>query len=222
MRVSAVAVLLGIGIEALGCGPAPPSVPPAIQEALVSREILNYRQDVLDGVPTLVLDYLTEATLLKDWSTITGEVARVWEVLRSEADRQQLRAARITVKTASDVATFDYRRSEGGGWEETRRDLVDVRAVPGGGRIGLRSVQQLQDGDGPWMSITYVTELDLAKQKNAVRDEANRVLSLYLDRAQTSGARKVLLFPSNRVHGGVSVGLLYVRDDATGKWDPRF
>jgi hypothetical protein len=197
-----------------------PDVPAAINDALGSRRILSYREDSLDSTSTLVLEYETKENLLDDWERIVGEVARISEPLQAEADRKRLPGVRIMIRSVRDYTTFDFRRSENG-WKEVWRDIISVHEMPGGGKIGLRSLEEHRDARDPWMSIAYITELDL-KEQLAVRDEAAMVLSMYSERATSFGARSVLVSPSDRARAGTSIGLTFERDDPSGAWKPAF
>lgn len=199
---------------AVGCAneAAPPSV---VQNALGTRQVAGYRQEALDGVPTLVLEYKSAGDFLAHWESIESTVEKVVPVLEAEADRRQLLGVRILITTAHDYTTFDFRRSDAI-WKEVRRDLVEVRKLPDGARIGLRPVEQR----GPWMWISYVTELDLKADREAVRDQAAQVLSLFCERVDHSGVHSVMVSPSDRLRGGVSIGLAFEKDDASGRWKP--
>jgi hypothetical protein len=196
-------------------------VPAPIAAELRSREILIFQEESLEGVPTLVLAYRTQEPLFEAWPKIANEVAQVSPHLKAEADRRQLRGVRIVVRTPSDASVFDFRRSAEG-WKDVWRDLLEVRRLPSGRSIGLQSIVENNDGDGQTLTISYVTTLSLSEQRAAVREEARSVLEAYSDKAERSGAQKVLVTPSSRLHDGVSVGLVFVREKSSGAWKPAF
>lgn len=198
-----------------------PSVPGTIQDLLSSRAIRSYQVVSLDGKPSLALEYSIAGSLLGEWSGISAEVKAAAQLLQTEAESRDLRAVRIAVRSSDDVAVFDWRRNEQGHWDDVWRDITEVRLLPGDGRIGVGRVEQLRDADGAWMSISYLTEVDLTR-KDEVRDQARRVLSVFAEGAAASGVRKVLLSARSRLHGGVRVGVTFVWDDTDKQWVGRY
>jgi hypothetical protein len=219
MRANAiVALVAAAATAALGCRDMSDGTPPSIREALRDRQIISVEQAELDGTPTLILAYRFHADLISNWADVVADVALVREPLQREAERLGLPAARIEIKSPSDLISMDFRRLSEGNWDEPRRAL-EVRTLPGGGRIGIRRVRQRVDEDEPWMSVSYVTQLDLKEEQEAVRTEAKEILSLFKEEAERAGIRKMLIRPTDRIHRGTSVGLVYRLDPATGSWE---
>ncbi len=211
--------VLALTIQVWACTSAP-NVPAPIAAELRSREILTFQEQSLEGVPTLVLAYRAREPLLEAWPTIVHEVAQVSPHLKAEADRRVLRGVRIVVKTPSDASVFDFRRSAGEEWKDVWRDLLEVRRLPSGRSIGVRSIIESDDGPSRGLAISYVTTLDLSEERVAVREEARSVLEIYADKAERIGAKRVLVSPSSRLHDGVSVGLVFVREEGSRAWKP--